>query len=259
MLAEAVHGLAKVADHVVAVDGAYALFPSAKTRSHPEQAEAIIRACETENVPVTIHRPNQLFVGNEVEKRNLSLRLAGVFAEPGDWVLVWDSDFHLVMCEPKLVRHQLENTDLLAATYTILDGTDLMADEHRRHWSQVRPADWEWTVRTRCVYRWAADLAYTSSHFVMAGTYDGELRYVYGPDLVGGRDDTAVREVQCPAEHLGRALVVYHRRDERPLRRREDAEEYYRRRDAAGIETIDFGDGPVDPDTGRLLEETARA
>jgi len=266
MLASAVAGLGKIVDEIVAVDGAYALFPGARPRSHPQQAEAIIRAAETENVGLTIHRPKDIFWGNEVEKRNLSLRLAAPFCTSDrDWILVWDSDYHLLMADPEVVRAELEQTDKLAATYTILEGEDYWAgNAFLRTYSQQRPVDTSWTLRTRGIYRWAPDLAYHDAHFVMKGTYDGELQWVYGPDLVGGRtvglgEGGEAADLLVKAHNLNRALVVYHRRDERALSRRQAAEQYYSLRDASGVEVIDFGDGPIDPDTGAPLEQPAQA
>lgn len=257
MLATAVHGLAKVADEIVAVDGAFAMFPSATVRSHPEQAEAILRAAETEDIGVTLHRPARLFAGNEVEKRNLSLRLASPFCEPGDWILAWDADYHLHHATPGVVRHELEQTDRFAGTYTILESIDYMTgDDQLADFARQLPVDTRYTIRTRGLYRWTPDLQYDSAHFVMRGTYDGQVRWVYGPDLVGARTpgwDTDRDNQAEPAIDLGKHLVVYHRRAERPLVRSEAADEYYRRRDLSGIEVIDFGDGPVDPDTGKLI------
>lgn len=256
MLATAAAGLAKVADEVVAVDGAYSLFPSATVRSHPNQAEAILRACETEDVGVTIHRPRQLFFGNEIEKRNLSLKLAAPFCEQGDWLLVWDADYHLHRLDPGVVRHDLETTDKLAATYTILEQHDLMADPVQAEYAVKAEIDTRFTVRTRGIYRWAPDIEYLNAHFIMRGTYDGVSRWVYGPDLVGAKlttEGVKQHDTYCEALNLGRSLIVYHRRDERPKVRREAADEYYRRRDMAGIEVIDFGDGQVDVDTGHLI------
>lgn len=267
MLATAAAGLGKVADEIIAVDGAYAMFPSATVRSHPEQAEAIIRACETEDVGVTVHRPRQLFFGNEIEKRNLSLRLAAAFADEGDWILVWDGDYHLHHADPKLLRHQLENTECLAATYTILESIDYLSDDGtdensiRRELALRSPANTRYTIRTRGLYRWTPDLHYENAHFLMKGTYNGEERWVYGPDLVGGKtigwESPDNPYGFCQAENLDRNLVVYHRRGERPMVRQQAAEEYYRRRDLAEIEVIDFGDGPVDPDTGLPRERQA--
>lgn len=263
MLATAVQGLAQIADEIIAVDGAYALFPKARTRSHPNQAEAIIRAAEAANVGVTIHRPSRLFFGNEIEKRNLSLQLAAPFCDEGDWILAWDADYHLHTCNPGLVRSELAETDCLAATYTILESIDYMGgNDFLRDYAVKRPVDTRYTIRTRGVYRWAPDLRYQNAHFLMKGTYNGRERWVYGPDLVGGKapgweqDDGSGF---CEAHNLNRHLVVYHRRGERPLSRQNSADEYYRRRDQAGIEVIDFGDGPVDPDTGKPVERETQA
>lgn len=257
MLGAAVQGLAQVADEIIAVDGAYALFPKAKTRSHPNQAETILRAAETAGVGCTIHRPSQLFFGNEIEKRNLSLKLAAPFCEEGDWILVWDGDYHTMRCDPEIVRAELAATDCLAATYTLLEGRDYMSgeDEALEKFARESYVSTEWTLFTRGIYRWAPDLHYEKAHFLMNGTYEGRKVWVYGPDLIPGAHPD---EIGCQALNLGRSLVVYHRRDERPFARREAANGYYRVRDATGIEQIDFGNGRVDRDTGLPVESVGQ-
>src|SRR5256885_1150092 len=94
-LATAVTGFARVCDAITAVDGAYALLPGARPCSHPQQAEAILSASEAAGVACTVHRPNRLFFGNEVEKRNFTFQLAGAGLTGDDWLLVFDADYHV--------------------------------------------------------------------------------------------------------------------------------------------------------------------
>lgn len=92
-LATAVAGMGRVCDEIVAVDGAYALYPSARPRSSPQQAEAVLQAAEAAGVGCTIHRPREIFWGNEVEKRNLTIALASSVLESGrDWIVIFDAD-----------------------------------------------------------------------------------------------------------------------------------------------------------------------
>src|SRR5437667_11615337 len=104
-LATACTGFGRLCDHIVAVDGFYALYPGARVRSRPDQAEAVMTACEAAEVACTLHRPNDLFWGNEVEKRQLSLALAAPFLTPlEDWVCVFDADNHVYQINPEMLR-----------------------------------------------------------------------------------------------------------------------------------------------------------
>lgn len=182
-----------------------------------------------------MHRPRDVFFGNEVEKRQLSFDLARPFCDHGDWLVVWDADYHMLQCDPAMLRYELESTDCVAATYTLLDNKDLMDEAGGlAKYAALHDIDTEWTSRTRGFYKWTDDLTYGPAHFVIRGTYDGESKWVYGPDLIGGEQDKAT-----PALDLNHLMVAYHRRDERPRVRREHADAYYDIRDAVGAESFE--------------------
>jgi hypothetical protein len=226
MLATAVAGMARICDAIVAHDGAYALFPGARPRSHPSQAEAIIRTAEALDVECLVYRPREIYWGNEVEKRNQGLRLAGTLLEPDtDWLLVFDADFHILKCDPGLVRGRLENTDLDVATYTILDGKDLLANEALAGFAKHHGADTEWTMRTRDIYRWTPSLTIGPRHWDYWRTDAGCKRWLRGPE-----------DILEPSLDLNADLVVYHRNEERAQVRRDAAHRYYLSRAASEIE-----------------------
>jgi hypothetical protein len=230
-LAAAVAGFSRVCDAVVAVDGAYGLYPGARPRSHPEQVEAVRATCETLDKECVIFQPSEPFWGNEVEKRNLTMRLAGALSP--DWVMVFDADYHLMRCEPERVRYELEHTDLNVATYTLLDGIDVLADEYRAELAVKMDLSTDWTCRTRDIYRWTPDLRYGPAHFTVRGSYDGRDVWLRGPELV--KSGVPVE----PCHDLNEALVAVHRTSHRAKVRRESSQEYYRRRDAAGLEVLE--------------------
>jgi hypothetical protein len=93
-LAELVASLSRVGvAHVVAVDGAYGLFPRAAGASPSEQAQTVVATAEALGMGVTLHVPPHPWVGNEVEKRSFMFRLAHLVAEPEvDWLFVIDGD-----------------------------------------------------------------------------------------------------------------------------------------------------------------------
>lgn len=233
-LASHVAGFARVCDLIVAVDGAYALYPGARPRSHPDQAFAIQDACEAMECGLVLHRPNSVFWGNEVEKRNLSLKLAAPFATDNTWILVFDSDLLVFHAEPDIIRYELERTECNAATYTWLDGKDYQALPDEVEFARTIPASTDWTIRARSLYRWTPDLEYGPAHYTVSGTYDGEKQWVMGPEQIQGQSGRVV-----PACNLEYSLVAIHRRQNRALARNQDAEGYCHARDTAKVEEID--------------------
>jgi len=224
-----VSGFARVCDQIVAVDGGYALYPGARARSHPEQAEAVTIAAESAGAGCLVHRPKDVFFGNEVEKRQLSLSLAAPFLTPEeDWIVVFDADNHVLQANPDVVRSDLAKTDRNVATYTVLDGKDLLANPKTADLARTKALSTEWTHRTRGIYRWTPDLTYGPAHWFIQGTYGGVRQWIWGPEE---HLDVA------PAFHLESSLVVYHRSQHRAKIRADAAQDYYRRRNLAGIES----------------------
>jgi hypothetical protein len=217
-LATAVAGFGRLCDSIIAVDGAYALFPGARPRSHPQQAEAIVQAADAAECGLILHRPDDIWYGNEVEKRNFSLKLAGNILEEGeDWLLVFDADYHMLMCNPEMIRAELAQTDLNVATYTILDGIDFLGDEALgKYAATVDSIDHEWTCRTRDIYRWNPSIKIGPAHWTYSALVDGKRRWLRGP-----------WEKEVDALELDRNLVVYHRTQDRVSGRRERAKRYY--------------------------------
>lgn len=90
-LVASLHGVG--VDHLVAVDGAYALYPQARGGSPSEQAAVIAATANALGVGVTLHVPTVPWAGNECEKRSVLFDLAHMVAVPGeDWLLVVDAD-----------------------------------------------------------------------------------------------------------------------------------------------------------------------
>ncbi|MFJ2004809.1 hypothetical protein [Streptomyces chartreusis] len=125
-LAECVAGLAQVCDHLVAVDGPYALFPGAtrKPASGSEQADTIARAAAGAGIGCTIHVPREPWWGNEVEKRDWMFRFAMTMAKPGvDWLLRVDAD-EVFTQVPADTKRALEETNLDVAEVTMWERGD---------------------------------------------------------------------------------------------------------------------------------------
>lgn len=224
-LAAACSGFARVCDQIVAVDGSYALLPGARPASHPLQAEAVLSACEAGGAACTIHRPNDLFYGNEVEKRNFTLRLAGAHLEEGDWVIIFDADVHIFKLNEKRVRAELERTERMIASYTVLDGIDYLSDPDMAEYVAKEEYATEWTIRTNDIYRWHPSLLYGPQHWMVSRDIGGERRWLRHSD-----------QFVPPVLDLGASLVAYHRTANRSKVRADMQAAYYQARDLHGIE-----------------------
>ena len=106
-------------EHIVAVDGAYQLFPDGVTRprSGPEQVAAIVESAHVLGIGTTIHRPKRAWRGNEVEKRNHLVQLALMETEPEDWLLQIDADELVDSAPPDLHRRLEEAEEDVAGVY----------------------------------------------------------------------------------------------------------------------------------------------
>ena len=111
-LAECVASAAKICDHLIAVDGAYAKFPGAlsRPRSGTEEADVIMHAATGAGIGCTIHARTEPWWGNEVEKRDWMFRLAETVTTGDDWLFVIDADEVVSTCPPD-TRQLLEKSE----------------------------------------------------------------------------------------------------------------------------------------------------
>jgi hypothetical protein len=111
-------------DHLIAVDGAYALFPNGTPRSPGDQHVAIHATCEHHGIGLTIHTPTATWQGNEVEKRTHMFRLADTVSRASqDWYVVIDAD-HVLTDHPADLRDQLASTRRDVAQTTLYTGPE---------------------------------------------------------------------------------------------------------------------------------------
>jgi hypothetical protein len=116
--------------HLVAVDGAYSLYPNGTAASNSDQHEAIHDTAQTLGLDCTIHTPAQPWAGNEIHKRTLLFALAHTQAQPyTDWLLVIDGDDTIT--DPGDHRTILEHTNLQVATVRHTQDNAATTDERR--------------------------------------------------------------------------------------------------------------------------------
>lgn len=110
-------------DHVVAVDGAYMLYPEGRAQSPGEQAQAILAGAQGAGMGVSVHCPQDVWFGNEIEKRSFTFAAGHMVAEAGvDWLWVVDADER--MTETLGLRDKLADCDCDVAALTIDEVND---------------------------------------------------------------------------------------------------------------------------------------
>lgn len=99
-----VWSLRGLVDELVALDGAWNLFPGASPRSPYGQRWAIQSAALDADLRFRVIEPTGVFE-SQVAKRTELMRLAGQYA---DWILVIDSDEYVTHADAATIREQLE-------------------------------------------------------------------------------------------------------------------------------------------------------
>lgn len=200
-------------DHVVAVDGAYALFPGGRPSSDPGQHAAITMACRQLGMGLTLHTPQAAFAGNEVEKRTLLFALGWAVAEPGDWFWVQDAD-QVTTDAPDDLKSRLAATDRDVAEVNLVDVVLAQAN---------RP-DWPAEIPMRSLFR-AQPITVRTNHSTYV-TADGRL--LWNTDRHGTEAEPTLDLTDC--------VRVEHRAQQRPADRLQAKMGYYAQRDEQGVE-----------------------
>lgn len=200
-LAETVASASRLADHILAVDGAYAAFPGSTRRpaSPTEQADVITRTAAGCGMGSTVHvRRDQPWWGGEVEKRDWMFRSAGLLASDTDWLFVIDAD-EVLTHSPGDTRSILAETEFSVGEI-LLESTDGSSTLDRR------------LLRAR------QGLAVEGAHYVWtAPRADG------GKDVLRGNSHL---QDLAPAADLWNVRLE-HRNEDRSSRRKAQKTAYY--------------------------------
>jgi hypothetical protein len=151
-LAATVSSLNGLCDGIIAVDGAYVMFPGGLRRptSGAEQVDVIASTARALGMSSTIHQPTQPWQGNEVEKRGFIFRLAETVSTPEDWYFLIDADEQVTQMPADTRQHLEKATDYVAGEVwmweqnqerTLPDGTVVSwLGQHpiRRLWRALR-------------------------------------------------------------------------------------------------------------------------
>jgi hypothetical protein len=200
------------ADSLVAVDGAYALFPEGKAQSPSEQSQAILAAAQGSEMECLLHIPQTVWFGNEIEKRTFALCEAGWLANAGeDWLWIVDGDE--VVTEAEGLRNALEVTKH--------DTADVLMDE-------VLDGSREGVHPIRKFFRAQESGIFLEHNHFTFWSGDGQLLY---EGFQTPREDLATSEVL-------NFVRIDHRRGARSEMRNHRAQTYYDRRKQLKAELV---------------------
>jgi hypothetical protein len=115
-------------DNLIAIDGAYQLYPHTTHHSPPTQHATLAAACQQARIPLHLHIPEHAWQGNEPEKRTALFQLAHQQSDPDDWWIVLDTD-ELIQTAPTDMRDRLQRTDHATAEVTVCDTLALQANQ----------------------------------------------------------------------------------------------------------------------------------
>lgn len=208
------------ADHVVAVDGAYALLPGGRAFSGFEQHQIISELCRTGEMGLTLHAPSEVWLGNEVEKRSFAFQLAEqVAGSEDDWYFVIDADE--VVTHAFGVRETLERTDEDVGRVSLFERFDPNQTPTASRVAHNTSIPRESACPSPRFFRALRSLHVAENHYTyVAG--NGRMLQVADHHHQG-----AAAELHVEMEHRTRL---------RDMARREQQQSYYRRRDELGIE-----------------------
>ena len=214
-LAATVASVSKLCDGVIALDGAYFLYPDSLRypTSGAVQATAIVETALALGMSCTIHVPDGPWVGNEVGKLQTLFHL-GVTDPFEDWVLRIDGD-ELLSDVPFDTREKIAQTDLHAVDMRMWVRTDGVT----RHEM--------WPIRR--LWRVLPEMTVGPAHHILSGLLDEERVIVA---------DSEDRVRQVPGLDMP-DLRLEHRNRQRNPERLERKERYYRQRDDLGVEKED--------------------
>lgn len=191
------------AEKLVALDGAYALYPGGKASSPVSNHRALAKACDRAGVDLTHVAPTCPWQGNEVEKRTRLFQLAETVSTTDDWFVVIDADSPIVSAEG--FQETISNTTSVVGTLTV---------QERKPDGQVDD------IKPRAVFKAQRDIRVVGQHF----------DYKCGDQTLWG--NYGVNEV----EGFDSGIVMEHRTLERRPDRRAASLAYYDTRDELGIE-----------------------
>lgn len=235
-LGQTVASMARICDHVVAVDGRYALYDDPRVVSSIAEHDAIVQTARGAGLGITLHVPTRAW-RDEMEKRSFSFQLAQMVSDTHrDWFTVLDGDEVIIEAPDKReLAHMLDDATMdgiRTVTVTLRDIADPHANADRTRFGMDLPTPHVVQCRVPRLFRMPANLRCVGYHYNYVGEDEtGE------PVELWGMDEAARYRTEWASftDHI----VIEHKHQQRPKIRKALREQYYRDRNSVGLETVD--------------------
>jgi hypothetical protein len=233
-LTEMVESLAPLCDGLVAVDGAYALYPSARRESPARASLALTEAVCDAGLRYSLYAPHKPWDGGEVEKRGFMFEHALTRATPyEDWFLIMDGDMMLGDCDPEAARAALAETDCEAGEVTFAE-LAYGSSTHTIH-----------ATGFRSLFRAVPGLTVEGTHWLYVvpdETRPSGRRFLWHG--ITGNTPNVWRHPPEPAVDVRDHITLLHRPHVRSRERVAARSEYYANRERAVAERVPIYDDP---------------
>jgi hypothetical protein len=170
-----IEGAAKIADRVVALDGAYRRYPGATIASDPAQAKAIRAACAKAGLDCLVVTPDRLWAG-QIEKRSLLLAMAAVGSE---WIVTLDAD-HIIQTDREAVRNELYNSTADVVDVPFITPKDRKRGNFAAGQWHLAQADGPQMIPQ--VWRASLQLSVERHHWWVSGIQNGQKVWAWAGD-----------------------------------------------------------------------------
>lgn len=232
-LAATVTSMARVCDHIVALDGRYALFPDTRTASPQQQADAIACAAYGAAVGLTLVQPRHIWA-DEMEKRTALFQYGAVAADTfTDWYLIMDADEVLAPSVTQQAVHMMvddaEQNGAEVVQGLLLESIDDQQNPQMARISRQFATDPVSLGPSPRLWRALDDMRVAGYHYHYSGCDESGQRVV-----VWNRDGDGERA----AWHHSEELIVETRCLLRSAHRAQQRVEYYGERDRLKVEQV---------------------
>lgn len=172
-----IRAAARIADRVVALDGAYRRYPTGTPRSSEDQCDAIRSAAASVGMECRILQPDTLWAG-QVEKRSFLLAMASVNS---DWIATLDAD-HVIHANREECRRFLSKTsdDVVAVPYVTPANPDRPIEESAAGVWHVEQTEMQ--VPIPHLWRVLPGMRVEKRHWWYSGIKNGNRQWLWGGD-----------------------------------------------------------------------------
>jgi len=235
-LAACVTSMARVCDHIVAVDGRYEQYPDDRVRSGTAEYHAIVDAANAAGVGVTVESAQRPW-RDEMEKRTHLFRVGLVHATPmQDWFFVLDADEVVAESAPReFITTQLDEARERGAACVrvcLWEKADPAETPEREKASASFPIDYRYEVAQGRFWLALHDMRVVGYHYNYVGENDE------GVTIEAWGKDGAVENRPDHDDALRFHVTIENRNRMRSQVRDKTRAAYYQARDESQVEAV---------------------